>query len=60
VDYQYLRIGTGEFLLPVHAETLSCQRGSNNCSRNTVDFRNYHKYDAQSNITFDTAAQNKP
>ncbi len=60
VDYQYLRIGTGEFLLPVHAETLSCQRGSNNCSRNTIDFRNYHKYDAQSNITFDTATPNKP
>lgn len=60
VDYQYLRIGAGEFLLPVHAETLGCQRGSNNCSRNTIDFRNYHKYDAQSSITFDTATTNKP
>jgi hypothetical protein len=55
VDYQYVRIGGGEFLLPVHAESLSCQRGSSNCSRNTIDFRNYHKYEAESNVTFGSA-----
>jgi hypothetical protein len=53
-DYQYVRIGgTQEFLLPVHAETLSCQRGTNNCSRNSIDFRNYKKYSGEANITFD-------
>jgi hypothetical protein len=52
VDYENVRIGTGQFLLPVHAENLSCQRGTNNCSRNAIDFRNYHKYEADSNIAF--------
>ncbi len=33
-DYEYVRIGgTQQFLLPVHSETLSCQRGTNYCSR---------------------------
>lgn len=52
-DYQYVRLGgTRQFLLPVHAETLSCQRASSYCSRNTIDFRNYHKYEGQSTIEF--------
>ena len=52
-DYQYVRLGDAkQYLLPVHAETLTCQRGSNLCSRNTIDFRNYHKYSGESNITF--------
>jgi hypothetical protein len=52
-DYEYVRLAaTSQFLLPVHAETLSCQRGSSRCSRNTIDFRNYHKYAGESNIQF--------
>ena len=52
-DYQYVRLGgTQQFLLPVHAETLSCQRGSSFCSRNVIDFRNYHKYAGESSIEF--------
>ncbi len=56
VDYEYVRLGgTQQFLLPVHAETLSCQRGSSRCSRNTMDFRNYHKFEGQSSIEFGDA-----
>lgn len=52
-DYQYVRLGgTQQFLLPVHAETLSCQRGTQYCSRNLIDFRNYHKYTGESSIEF--------
>ena len=51
-DYEYIRIGPQQFLLPVHAEVLSCQRGTSICSRNAIDFRNYHKYAGESNITF--------
>jgi hypothetical protein len=52
-DYQYTRLGDAkQYLLPVHAENLSCQRGSNFCSRNVIDFRNYHKYTGESTITF--------
>jgi hypothetical protein len=52
-DYQYVRLGDAtQYLLPVHAEILSCERGTPNCSRNTIDFRNYHKYTGESSIQF--------
>jgi hypothetical protein len=54
VDYGAVRLGEGEYLLPVRAETLSCQRGTSYCSRNTIDFRNYHRFEADSSVTFGT------
>jgi hypothetical protein len=55
VDYEYTRLGDlKKYLLPVHAETLMCQRGSSVCSRNAIDFRNYHKFTGESDITFGT------
>jgi hypothetical protein len=44
VDYSYVWIGGTSFLLPVHAESLGCQRGASNCSHNIIDFRNYHEF----------------
>jgi hypothetical protein len=53
-DYGFVRLATAEqYMLPTHAETLSCERGSPACSRNTIDFRNYHKYTGEANIVFD-------
>ncbi|MDQ2899004.1 MAG: hypothetical protein M3Y07_04290 [Acidobacteriota bacterium] len=53
-DYGFVRLGgTQEFLLPTHAENLSCERGTSVCSRNSIDFRNYHKYSGESTIVFD-------
>jgi hypothetical protein len=53
VDYQYIRLGDAQqYLLPVHSESLSCQRGTDYCSRNVIDFRNYHKYTGESSIKF--------
>jgi hypothetical protein len=53
-DYGFVRLATTEqYMLPTHAETLSCERGSPVCSRNTIDFRNYHKYSGEANIVFD-------
>jgi hypothetical protein len=52
VDYDSVSLGTAKFLLPVHAENLSCQRGSTICSKNEVEFRDYHKYSGESTITF--------
>ena len=47
------RLGTmQQFLLPVHSENLSCQRGTSICTRNTIDFRNYHKYAGEATIIF--------
>jgi hypothetical protein len=52
-DYQYVRLGDArQYLLPVHAENLMCQRGSDICSKIVIDFRNYHKYSGESTITF--------
>jgi hypothetical protein len=60
-DYQYIRLGdTKQYLLPVHAETLSCQRGTAYCSRNVIDFRNYHKYTGESSITFGAPTATPP
>ena len=53
-DYAYVQMGDArKYLLPVHSENLTCQRGSDLCSRNTIDFRNYHKYTGESSITFE-------
>ena len=59
-DYQNVRLGDAkQYLLPVHAETLSCERGTNYCSRNVIDFRNCHKYSGESSITFGIPAKDK-
>jgi hypothetical protein len=53
IDYQYVRLGgEQQYLLPVRAESLSCQRGTSICSHNTIDFRNYHKYTSDSEVIF--------
>jgi hypothetical protein len=60
VDYQYIRLGDAQqYLLPVHSESLSCQRGTDFCSRNVIDFRNYHKYTGESSIKFGGEAKDK-
>jgi hypothetical protein len=52
-DYDFVRLAaTEQFVLPVEAEALNCQRGSSLCSRNKMEFRNYRKFGAESSITF--------
>ncbi len=51
-DYDFVRLETQSFLLPVESEVLSCQRGTRSCSRNKIEFRNYRKFGAESDITF--------
>ncbi len=50
VDYAFVRIGTAEFLLPTHAENLACWRGTGQCAKNALDFRNYRKFTSESQI----------
>lgn len=52
VDYDFVAIGTLRVLLPVRSEVLMCQRGSLICSRNVIEFRNYHKFGADSTVKF--------
>ena len=52
-DYGLVRLATADqFMLPLHAETLTCERGSTFCSRNVIEFRNYKKFSGEANITF--------
>jgi hypothetical protein len=53
VDYDYVPIGDGKYLLPTHSEALSCGRGTSGCTRNVIEFRNYRKFSADTSITFD-------
>jgi hypothetical protein len=53
LDYDFVRINNKIFLLPVRAENLLCQRGTLNCSRNVIEFRNYRKFEAESEIRYE-------
>lgn len=52
VDYDEVSLGTAKFFLPVHAENLGCWRRASICTKNTIDFRDYHKYSGESTIVF--------
>jgi hypothetical protein len=54
IDYDFVLIGDSKYLLPVHSEALSCRRGTGDCTRNVIDFRNYKKFGAETSITFGT------
>jgi len=53
INYDFTSFGTTKYLVPAKAETLSCERGSNNCSRNVIEFRNYRKFEGEATITFE-------
>ncbi len=53
LEYDFVRISGKPILLPVRSENVTCQRGTNTCSRNEINFRNYRKFGAESSITFD-------
>ena len=52
VDYESIRLGSGMFLLPVHAANIACRRGTSICNKNEIDFRDYHKYTGESTIVY--------
>jgi hypothetical protein len=52
LDYDFVRIGKANYLLPVKSANLACQSGTSTCMKNEIDFRNYRKYGAESDITF--------
>jgi hypothetical protein len=52
VDYEQIPLGERSFYLPVHAANLACQRGTTICTKNTIEFRNYHKFAGESTIQY--------
>jgi len=56
IDYDFVMIGDQKVLLPSQSDNLSCTRGTPDCSKNHVEFHNYKKYGAETNITFEGPA----
>jgi hypothetical protein len=53
VDYDFVNVAGGTYLLPKDSETRNCQRETSVCERNATEFKNYKEFSADSNITFD-------
>ncbi|HBY58923.1 MAG TPA: hypothetical protein DEH78_03820 [Solibacterales bacterium] len=52
LEYDHVRIGETPFLMPSRGDNVICPLGTSPCSRNEIAFRNYRKFTADSNITF--------
>jgi len=50
VDYGWVTIAGQRHLMPLKSEVLSCQRGTFRCSRNEIEFRNYRKFQVESQV----------
>jgi hypothetical protein len=50
VDYAWVQVGAKKFILPTRSETLACWRDSFNCDRNEIEFKNYRKFDVESQV----------
>lgn len=59
IDYDFVMIGEKKVLLPAQADSLSCTRGTSDCSKNHTEFHNYRKFSADTSITFEGDADNK-
>jgi hypothetical protein len=53
IDYDFVTISSQKLLLPSAADSLSCSRGTPDCTKNHTEFHNYKKYGADTNITFE-------
>lgn len=53
VDYGPVNLPSGRYFLPEGAQNVSCNHPKS-CSKNRIEFRNYHKYIGESSISFDT------
>lgn len=67
VDYGWVDIAGTQWLLPVRSENLACFRGTFTCVRNEIEFRNYRKFEVESQvlqveseISFPEAGDNPP
>ncbi|MCS7044041.1 MAG: hypothetical protein NZR01_14740 [Bryobacteraceae bacterium] len=52
VEFAPVNIGGASLLMPARAETRGCERGTVNCSKNEIVFRNYRRFRAESTIVF--------
>jgi hypothetical protein len=50
IDYSWVTISGNKYLLPVKSENLACIRGTFDCTKNEIEFRNYRKFTAESQV----------
>jgi hypothetical protein len=50
VDYAWVTISGKKYLLPVKSQNLACVRGTFDCTKNEIEFRNYRKFTAESQV----------
>ncbi|MGB9609405.1 MAG: hypothetical protein ACPL7M_00415 [Bryobacteraceae bacterium] len=67
VDYDWVDIAGTRHLLPVRSENLACYRGTFTCTKNEIEFKNYRKFEVESQVlqvesevTFPEADEGKP
>jgi len=54
IDYDFVKVGNGTYLLPKHSHTDNCQRNISRCTRNVTDFQNYKEFSADTSVSFDS------
>jgi hypothetical protein len=50
VDYNWVSIGGAKYLMPVKSDNLACQSGTFDCTKNEIEFKNYRKFEVESNV----------
>ena len=53
IDYGPVDLPSGRYFLPERAQNVSCNSPPT-CSRNVIEFRNYHKYIGETSISFES------
>jgi hypothetical protein len=52
LEYAFIKIENNTYLLPSSSENIGCVSGAGSCSRNSLVFKSYKKFTADSSITF--------
>jgi hypothetical protein len=50
IDYDWVTIGGTKYLMPSKSSNLACQAGTFQCTKNDLEFKNYRKFNVESNI----------
>jgi hypothetical protein len=50
LDYGWVTLSGQKFLLPLKSQNLTCQRGTFICTMNEIEFRNYRKFQVESQV----------
>lgn len=50
IEYDWVTLSGKKFLLPVKSASLSCYRDTFNCAKNEIEFRNYRKFEVESQV----------